>query len=357
RLGAVLQQQGAWEEALAALRACVRHDPTGASGVAARARIDDLTREAPEPPDVTTLAEPPADVPAAALEGYRIARIYLDRGDTERARAELLPVQKLAPDWTAVLNLQAALALRDGDEPGAIASWERSLVQDPAQPRVKLVLGELARRDGADRRAERLLREAATEGAPDAHYQLAAMAFEQHRLFDAREELDAFLAASTGGLNHQPARQLQRTVERRILIGQLGAGGGLLSVIGLLLGYAVWRRGRHPLEALVRAAPEASHDVARVLSSIRHEVLKHNTTLLDEVAHAIEHGDHHAVAFAAERLIGGPGDKGGGAVQRFEAYLGVLHRMGGQYGVRLDLRKCDPVLAPMWQAMGRLQAL
>ena len=67
---------------------------------------------------------PPALGPDAALEGYRIARIYLDRGDTVRARAELLPVQKLTPDWPAVLNLEAALALREGDEAGAVAAWE-----------------------------------------------------------------------------------------------------------------------------------------------------------------------------------------------------------------------------------------
>jgi tetratricopeptide (TPR) repeat protein len=357
RLGTVLQEQGAWDEALVALRACVRLDPDGPHGDEARARIADLTREAPEPPDVAPVSGPPADVPEAALAGYRIARIYLDRGDTVRARAELLPVQKLAPDWPAVLNLEAALALREGDEAAAVAAWQRSLAQDPAQPRVKLVLGELARRDGDRGRATALLSEAAAEGAPDAHYQLAAMAFEEHRIFDARDELDAFLAASTGGLNYQPALQLQRTVGRRILALQIGVGGGVAGVVFGLLGLLLWRRGGQPLEALVRAAPESSHDVARVLSAIRHEVLKHNTTLLDEVAHALEHGDHHAVVFAAGRLFGAAGDPGGGVVRRFEAYIGALERMGRQHGVRLDLRRRDPVLAPMWDALRRLRGL
>lgn len=356
-LGRVLQEQGAWGDALDALRACVRLDPEGPDGAEARARIADLTREAPEPPDVTPVAGPPGDVPQPALEGYRIARIYLDRGDTVRARAELLPVQKLAPDWPAALNLEAALALREGDEPRAVAAWERSLIEDPRQPRVKLVLGELARRDGERTRATALLSEAAAEGAPDAHYQLAAMAFEEHRIFDARDELDAFLAASTGGLNYQPARQLQRTVERRILALQIGIGGGGAALLLGLVGLVGWRRSGRPLDALVRAAPEASHDVARVLSAIRHEVLKHNTTLLDEVAHALEHGDHHAVAFAAGRLFGRPGDPGGGVVHRFEAYLSALERMGRQHGVRLDLRRRDPVLSPMWAAMRRLRGL
>lgn len=356
-LGTVLQEQGAWEDALQALRACVRLDPDGPEGAEARVRIADLTREAPEPPDVTPVAGPPGDVSDAALEGYRIARIYLDRGDTVRARAELLPVQKLAPDWPAVLNLEAALALREGNEQRAVAAWERSLVEDPAQPRVKLVLGELARRDGDRPRATRLLSEAAVEGASDAHYQLAAMAFEEHRIFDAREELAAFLAASTGGLNYQPALQLERTVKRRILALEAGVGGGAAALLLGLLGLVGWRRSGQPLEALVRAAPEASHDVARVLSAIRHEVLKHNTTLLDEVAHALEHGDHHAVAFAASRLFGRADDPDGGVVRRFEAYLSTLQRMGRQHRVRLDLRRRDPVLSPMWREMRRLRGL
>ncbi len=355
RLGAVLQARGDWGGALDACRTALRLDPDGPHGAEARARIADLTREAPEPPDVEALDAPPEGVPAAALAGYRIARIYLDRGDLENARAELLPVQKLAPDWPAVVNLEAAVFLREGDTDAAIAAWRRSLTLDRDQPQVKLVLGDQARRAGDREGAARWLEEAAAEGVADAHYLLAAMAFEEHRIYDARAELDAFMAASIGGLNYQPALQLRETVERRILLLQGGVGGGVSFLALLAVGLLIRRRTGEPLAALVARAPEAAHDVARVLVAIRHEVLKHNTTLLEEVAHALEHGDHHAVSFAATRLCGD--DAGTGVIDRFEAYLSALERLGRQHGVRLDLRRRDPVLAPMHSAMRRLRRL
>jgi tetratricopeptide (TPR) repeat protein len=357
RLGLLLQDQGDWEGALASYRACLNQNPKGAQAAEARQRIADLTREAPEPPDVEVLIAPPAEVSEQALQGYRIARIYLDRGDTTRARVELLPVMKMAPRWPAAHDLKAAIALRDGDEAAAIAAWETSLSLDPNQPQVKLVLAELAQRSGDRVRAIRLFTEAAAEGAPRAHYRLAVVAFEDHDLFESRRQLDVFFAAVTGGLDYAPAQGLRRIVVRRIRLLQGGVGGGVVLLLGGLVGLLVFRRSGRPLADLVDAVPEARHDVARVLSAIRHEVLKHNTTLLADVADAIEHDDQHAVAFAADRLFGRRGERGEGVVARFEAYLGTLTRIGRQHRLRLDLKRRDPVLSPMWAAMQRLRGL
>ena len=237
----------------------------------ARRRIADLTRDAPELPDVEIVAGPPVDVPAAALKGYRIARVYLDRGDTVRtgrtgARAETRTRLAGGPEP------RSRALLREGNEEDA-TERRRSLLVEPAQPRVKVVLGELARRGGDLDLAIQLLTEAAREGAPDAHYPLAAMAFEEHRIFDARDALDAFLAGNAGGLNHQPALQLRRTVERRIVFGV--GGGSALLVFGML-GLLVWRRSAHPLGVLtglhrccarprpilsaIGTGPQAQHD-------------------------------------------------------------------------------------------------
>ena len=59
----------------------------------------------------------------------------------------------------------------------------------------------------------------------------------------------------------------------------------------LVAGGLAWRRSRQrTLADLIEAAPECAHDLARLLSAIRHEVLKHNTTLLEEMAHAGRNG-------------------------------------------------------------------
>ncbi len=138
--------------------------------------------------------------------------------------------------------------------------------------------------------------------------------------------------------------------------------GGSVGLV-LLGGVGLWwrRRGRKTVGELADEVPEAVHDLARILSAVRHEVIKHNTSLLDDVAHALEHGEHAAVTFAASRLFGeagaGRSRRGGGIVGRFEDDLDALVRLGRQHGMRLEPRRHDPVFAPMWRAMQGLRKL
>jgi hypothetical protein len=44
-----------------------------------------------------------------------------------------------------------------------------------------------------------------------------------------------------------------------------------------------------------------------------------------------------------------------GVIDRFDAYLGALDRLGRRHGVRLDLRRRDPIIAPMWRALVELR--
>jgi len=354
-IGVAQQEKGAWTEAERALQTYVESESDGAFAEDARQRLEDLRRTAPVLPPLPGASPPPDDIPVDALQHYRIARIYLDRGELEAARAELIAVRRLAEGWPAAINLEAALALREGDESAAVSAWERSLLVEPNQPRVRLTLGEVLRRQGDEAAARTLLVQAAEGGAADAHYLLAAMAWEDHDLLGARDHLDAYFAHSTGGLGTEPARELQLRVTRRIqlIVGSFVAAGGVA-----LLGLVSWwwrRRGILTVAELAEAAPEATYDLARLLSAVRHEVLKHNTTLLDDVAHALEHGDHSAVSFAAGRLFGEGGE--GGVVARFEHDLDALVRLARRHGLRVAPRRKDPVLTPMWRAMERLRKL
>lgn len=356
RQGLVRQARGDWEGALLSFEEYLAVEPDGSFAPQARQALADLRRVVPAPAALPTAPEAPVDLPAEAVEHYRIARVYLDQGQVDLSREELARALVRAPAWPAALNLDAALKMKAGQEEEAVAAWTRSLELEPDQPLVRLNLGQRHRQRGERAQAIALLEEAAAGGAEDAWYLLALMAWEEQQLWQARELLDQYVASSTGGLSQEAAAGLRRRVDRRILaIQAAGAGttGGLVLLGGGLL---YRRRSGRTLEQLLERAPEATPDLARLLAAIRHEVLKHNTTLLDEVALALERGDHHAVRWAAQRLYGdGRGEEG--VLARFDVYLAAIERLGRQHGTRLDLRRRDPVLAPMTAAIARLRRL
>jgi hypothetical protein len=92
--------------------------------------------------------------------------------------------------------------------------------------------------------------------------------------------------------------------------------------------------------------------VARICSAIRHEVLKHNTTVLVSVADAMEEGDLEPARWAAEKLYGKRG-----AVVRFREYIADLELLGRVHGVRLNLRHRDALFGPLIDAVDRLSRL
>ncbi len=352
-LGRVHREQRDWGSAESAFQAYLAVRPEGEGADRAHRELAALTRD--PPPPISLPAPPEVDMPAEVRDAYRVARVYLDRGELNAADRELVALSAAAPDWTPGMNLAAALALRRGDRAAAAAAWERSLALAPDQPRVALALGELRLDQGDAETATRLLQSAAAGGVADAHLWLARVAADEHRLWEADAALSAYFQGASGGLGAEPARELQRQVQRRIRLLQAAAIGGGALVVGLPLVLILRRRERGTLADLVERAPESIPDLARSLSAIRHEVLKHNTTLLDEVAAALERGEHAAVTFAAGVLMGASGDPG--VIARFEADLAALTRLGRRHGVRLDLRGSDPVLAPMWAAMQRLRRL
>ncbi len=355
--GCVLQGLGDWDPATRALQDALSAEPGAKFAEDARRRLEALTRVAPEPPDRQVAGSCPSSIAAALCDRYRVARVYQDRGDYPAARAELDPVLSEAPRWSAALNLLAALELAQGRTAEAVSAWRRSIEADPDQPQVLLALGEQARRQGRGQEAAELFQEAADAGSGDAWYFLAEIAFAAEQYDLATTRLDAYFSASSGGLNAEPALALRRQLEARERQRRLSIGLGLSLALGLGLGGLLWRTSGSTLRQLVARAPESVHDLASVLSALRHEVLKHNTTLLGEVASALERGDHQAVAFAADRLFGEPGSGDGGIVARFHAYIQSLERLGGRHRVRLDLARKDPVIAPMYAGMRRLMRL
>jgi tetratricopeptide (TPR) repeat protein len=356
-LGEVELQLGDWDAASASFEAYVAAEPAGLHVREAKKRIEDLHRTTTVVPLEPQPSKPIEGVPDDVLERYRVAVVYHRKQDWAAARKEIDEVLRVAPGWPAALDLLASLELHAGNEDKALAAWERSLAADPEQPKIRVARAEVLRHRG-DRAAAKVEHERAAEmGDVDASYYLAAMAWEDNEPFEAQAHLDRFLGSSTPDHLLRPlAGALDEQVERRIVQVKAAAvgGGSLLGFVGLGLLVRRFRRGQS-LDRLVAASPEVVHDVVRTLSAIRHEVLKHNTTLLDELPDALEHGDFHAVSWAAVRLYGD--EVTPGILDRFEAYLASLERLGRRHGVRLDLRRVDPILAPMWKALRKLQRL
>lgn len=354
--GEVLQRLDRWDEAVSAYDTYLRESPHGVFADEARRRIDDLRRALPEPTVSEAVTGCGEGVTAEVCTHYRIARVYQVQRELDLARSELDLVLAAAPSWPPALNLAAALALESKDAAGARRAWEASLASDPQQPTVLLALGEQRRRDGSATEAERLFRGAAKLGASEASYWLAEMAWARGETDEASALLeDYFTGAGTGSFTWDPAIALRdrlraHAARQRSLLA-LSVGVGLAAALGLWLGR---RRGATVAELAARA-PESVQELTRSLAALRHEVLKHNTTLLPEVAAALERGDHAAVRFAADRLFGESG--GGGILERFDGYLGAIERLGARSGLPLDLRRKDPVLAPMCRAMRRLRVL
>ena len=339
-LGRVQHSLRAYDSAMAAYQAYLEADPGGdLAGLAAEA-VEALSRKAPPPLEPIQGGARPSDVPEEALNFYKTARVYREKDDLVRARTELSKALEIAPEWVAAVNLEAAIELSEGDEDGAI---------DPSQARIRLAIGEIHRRRGDLSAAEKTLQRAAADGAADAYYILADMAYEDHAYLDAEAALESYFQNSTGGLSHDPAQALRQRVKTRLMQIKSAIGGAILLIFGLVAGFLIRRRTGAVLDDLLARSPESAHDVARVVSAIRHELLKHNTSLLGEMAAALDNGDDHAVAFGANRLFGGPEQPG--VVRRFREYLRSLERLGRHHGVRLDLRRRDPVFAPMHQAM------
>lgn len=349
---AILHRKGVLEQALGrypdAERTFTEVMALPGAGALAADCADRLTQLRRTPPAIVAPATPPTlALPPAALEHYRIALVYAARGRPDAARAELATALGTAPEAPVLLNLDARLRREAGDVAGAEAVLERSLAADPTQGAVLFALGELALARGEGEVGEARLAQAAEQGEADASYLLARRAAERGDEDRARGLLAAWrAAASPTSVYREAANELDGRLSRALWLRRAALAAGLLVAAALPALWA-WRRARAKvLRDLLDQAPKSWHEAARLLAALRHEVLKHNTTVLPEVAAALERGDRAPWEAFRARL---PEVR-----ERFELYVSALEALGRQHGLRLDLRRKDPVLGPMRRALGRL---
>lgn len=344
RFGVLQQAEGGFAEAAEAYRAVLIMEPEGPWAEDCRVRLAAMERQPPEVP-VSALT-PTLPVSEEAAHRWRLATVLLERGRREEALKELDAALVLAPRHPPLLNLRAGLELESGNPTAAVALWRRSLEAAPDQAEIWFNLaGQATDRD--ERRAH--LGRAAELGYADAHYLLGELAAGLGDWTTARTELAAYFARATPGSPYrQSAEALQTRVEgrRRTVAAVLAAGG----VLGLGLPSLWWwrRRSGSTLAQVLAAAPETWHEAARLLAGIRHEVLKHNTTVLPDVAAALETGDRGPWEAFTARLPE--------LDEKLRAYISALVTLGASRGMRL-VPETDPVLGPLVQTFDRLKRI
>ncbi|MEE9381874.1 MAG: tetratricopeptide repeat protein [Nannocystaceae bacterium] len=291
------------------------------------------------------------------------AYVTAELGDLDRARQGLQRARERYPEEPAVLNALAEVVYSLGGEQEANVFWSQSLILDDNQMLVHERLG-LSSRDPD--LATQHLRKAASLGSATARFSLSRRLWEQFSWFSASEELSEYLRqAGPYDLNWDRAERFRERIDQFFFRFYTVCG----SLFGLALALVLWRVYRRlrgaSLAQFLRQEPKSFPEVARTLSLIRHEILKHNTAFLSDVGQAIaveaEDADTRAILLA-RRLFGdgpmAPKRGGGGRPRRgqrgiygrFLGYIVDLEKVGRSHGVHLNLFRKDATFRAMIRA-------
>ena len=347
----------------------------------ARRALHELDREIrkDEPP----VLPPPAETALRSLDiGLQrlINEAYLrgtEHQDWRMAEKILQQAREEFPNEPVVLNQLARVVYAQEKWGDSRRYWDESLAMDEGQMEVHERLGLLLRDDLPDQ-AITHLRRAAELGSLTARYVLADLLWAQTQPLAASEQLTMYLdTAGDYDLHWDRAQALRAEIDRRFFQFYLVAG--IVLTIGTVLpAWRIWRRYRgSSLSQLLERDPKSFPEVARILSLIRHEILKHNTAFLADVGQALEFDAPDAdtrAAVLAQRLFGGAGAAArsalmseelirirdrrgraaGGIYGRFLGYLSELEKVARAHRVTLNLYRKDPIFRPMIRAFEEL---
>ncbi|HVI03504.1 MAG TPA: tetratricopeptide repeat protein, partial [Enhygromyxa sp.] len=324
--------------------------------------IDALGREVKD--DVPFVPPPlPSHVGRLDPELHRlISEAYVlgaEHGEWDRAERLLLQAREKFPRETALLNMLAQVVyVQEGRQGQARVYWDESLEVDPNQMEVHERLG-LMLADSDEGFTH--LRLAADLGSVIARYRLAKLLWDSYQLWAASEQLDIYLReAGPYDVYWDTAQELRKQMDAMFIKIYLAIALGTLILLSIPTAL-IWRRFRGAsLPQLLERSPSCFPEVARILSLIRHEILKHNTAFLSDVGRALELDEPVAEARAtllARRLFGDAAGEADphrgerrGIYGRFLGYVGELEQVARAHGVTLNLRRKDPTFKAMLKA-------
>jgi tetratricopeptide (TPR) repeat protein len=308
---------------------------------------------------------------AADLAPIARARAYLARGRTDAALAELRRVPNVLRT-ADVLTLEARVLHAAGRSAEAARVLEGALARDPGRPELLeelgLVLWALSRMAAARARFV----ECEARGSAACSFELArldaasgdhgalAFLYDAPRLFallDARARIERLRARDSLPLRSAELSSLRAELDGRLFTLSWAALAAALLCLLLQLVLRARLFGGHDVAELIERHPEAGPEAMRILSSIRHEVLKHNSMALAGVCQALERGEPGVADKAAhlERALFGDGTaRHGGAHARLLGYAAELRRLARAHGLRLNLRRRDRALGPLLAGFAQL---
>jgi Flp pilus assembly protein TadD len=287
-----------------------------------------------------------------------LARKHLARGEPGEALAELrsLPAEMKGPE---VLNLEGRILFASKRLEEAAAVMEKSLAANPAQAEIHEQLGLILSKQGNVGDGRDHLLAAERIGSDTAAFYIARMdlkvdaeglqliladAGKIKSLMKSKERLDRFLERGRASVWGTEAIDLKNRVSRRTLNVFIAAASLLVLVVIAIVIVATKLFGGDRLSDLLDRYPQSGHDVQRVLSAIRHEVLKHNTMMLSGLVRAMEQtGDADSEAEYLPKSLIRSG--GGFAIQKLDEYIEELVKIGRSYGMRLNLVRRDPAIS------------
>ncbi|HMI91062.1 MAG TPA: tetratricopeptide repeat protein, partial [Polyangiales bacterium] len=324
-----------------------------------------------------------------ALEALEVgpiarARAYLARGRTDAALTELRQVPNVLRT-SEVLMLEARVLHAAGRLSEAAQVLQNALGREPgyaeAQEELGLVLWALGRERAAGEQLASCAR-----ARPTCAFELARLEARADRgvvsalydagrlsdLLSARARLTRLAERALLPMRGAELQSLRERIDERLFALALAAG--LLAAV--LLSALLWLRARvlggSDVAALIEQHPEAGPEAMRILSSIRHEVLKHNSMALAGVTQALQrdepvadkaahleralfgaHDESPAAEPSSESEHEGPGARSS-AHGRLLGYAEELRGLGRAHGVRLNLTRRDRALGPLLAGFARL---
>ena len=301
------------------------------------------------------------------LNALNRARAHLARGRPDAAMAELRRLPENQQD-TLVLNLEGRILHASGRLKEAVRVLRKSIGLEPKQPSVHEQLGNLTEELGQFREARYYYKKSESLRNPVAKFFIVRLdmanqndgvfAFwddltELEMLLGARNRIDDFISSGKGALYHDEALAIRDDIQKR-LWRLIAISGGALLLLGVTILFGTRRLwGGVGLNTLLTKYPDSGPEVQRVLSAIRHEVLKHNTMALGGVIESLDKGAPDAMEkmrHFRNTLLG----KNDNVPKRLEKYATELRKIGLSFGLRLNLKQKEPVIRLLHRGFGLL---
>ncbi|MBN2716725.1 MAG: hypothetical protein JXX14_12805, partial [Deltaproteobacteria bacterium] len=302
-------------------------------------------------------------------KSLRTARAHLKRGNLNGAMAALRNLDD-SDRGPIVLNLEARILMGAGKTREALKVLIQSLQKKERQPIIHEQLGMAYIEIGNHESGRIHLLRAEELGYSGATYLLAKLdAGDLHndlisifrdiprldRLLSARQRIHAFLQQDAASIYRTEARSLKERLDERFDAYNSLTALTLFSL--LLLSTIVFMRiwGGTDLRRLVARYPDAGIQVQRVLSAVRHEVLKHNTMMLVGLVEAMQRGEDvsERILHFYRQMLGEDGNSGVQA--RLEHYINELKQIGDAHKKRLNLKRKDAVTSPLLRGMNLIR--